>query len=159
MSNEKNTMATAGAPSAPAASGYNHRPPPPSYEESQRMYGSAANRVAPNSLPNSYMQPYNYNATPQQAQTSMYAQNYAPPPPQYYQHHYVTATAPITFNNVQTRNESHILSLAPGAKVRTTPTGAVSIPPPPPGCAPTAAQYAAMQGQPVVLKKTKRSFF
>ncbi|XP_017470988.1 PREDICTED: uncharacterized protein LOC108362491 [Rhagoletis zephyria] len=166
MSNEKKIVTTAGPPSAPvalngaAASGFNHRPPPPSYEESQRMYvAAAANRVAPNHMPNSYMPTYNYNAQQHQMQTPNYSAHYAAPPPQYYQHHYVTATAPATFNTTQAVKEPHVLSLAAGAKIRTTATGAVSIPPPPPGYAPTAAQYAAMQGQPVVLKKTKRSFF
>lgn len=158
MSNDKKILCTTEPPSAPtsindaAFSNCNNRPPPPSYEESQRMYTSATNHGAPNQFSTPYMQSYNYNAT------SNYMQSYnaAAPPPQYYQHHYVTATAPPTFNNVK---EPHVLSLAPGAKIRTTGAGAVSIPPPPPGCAPTAAQYAAMQGQPVVLKKTKRSFF
>ncbi|XP_036328391.1 DAZ-associated protein 2 [Rhagoletis pomonella] len=165
MSNERKIVTTAGPPSAPvalngaAASGFNHRPPPPSYEESQRMYVAAANRVAPNHMPNSYMPTYNYNAQQHQMQTPNYSAHYAAPPPQYYQHHYVTATAPATFNTTQAVKEPHVLSLAAGAKIRTTATGAVSIPPPPPGYAPTAAQYAAMQGQPVVLKKTKRSFF
>ncbi|XP_011198985.2 uncharacterized protein LOC105223076 [Bactrocera dorsalis] len=158
MSNDKKIISTAESPSAPASindaafSNFNNRPPPPSYEESQRMYAFASNHGAPNQFPTPFMQTSNYNAT------SNYMQSYtsSAPPPQYYQHHYVTATAPPTFNNVK---EPHVLSLAPGAKIRTTATGAVSIPPPPPGCAPTAAQYAAMQGQPVLLKKTKRSFF
>uniref|UniRef100_A0A0K8UW77 DAZ-associated protein 2 n=1 Tax=Bactrocera latifrons TaxID=174628 RepID=A0A0K8UW77_BACLA len=150
MSNDKKIMSTAAAPASindAAFSNFNNRPPPPSYEESQRMYASASNQ-----FPTPFMQTSNYNAT------SNYMQSYttSAPPPQYYQHHYVTATAPPTFNSVK---EPHVLSLAPGAKIRTTAAGAVSIPPPPPGCAPTAAQYAAMQGQPVVLKKTKRSFF
>ncbi|XP_067624556.1 DAZ-associated protein 2 isoform X2 [Eurosta solidaginis] len=160
---------TGGPPTAPSAnvdtggSSYVHRPPPPSYEESQRMYGSTAinNRAATaNHLHNSYMPTHSYSTPPQSQQMPM--RNYTipsyTPPPQYYQQHYVTATAPATFNNTRLTKETHVLSLAPGAKIR-TPTGAVSIPPPPPGYAPTAAQYAAMQGQPVVLKKTKRSFF
>ena len=99
---------------------YLQRPPPPSYEESQRMYLSAPNHQnhgAPNQISTPYMQTCNYNAT------SSYMQSYtaAAPPPQYYQHHYVTATAPPTFNNVK---EPHVLSLAPGAKLRTTAAGA-----------------------------------
>ncbi|CAD7000358.1 extensin [Ceratitis capitata] len=165
MSNNKE-IASSSLPTAPesinevASGGYNYRPPPPSYEESQRMYTSSAANVAPKQMSsNSYMPSYATNNSPHQIPTTNYIQNYAaspPPPPQYYQHHYVSATCPPTFS---VPNEPHVLSLAPGAKIRTTSAGAVSIPPPPPGCAPTAAQYALMQGQPVLVKKTKRSFF
>ncbi|EDW03933.1 GH11516 [Drosophila grimshawi] len=54
---------------------------------------------------------------------------------------------------------SHVINVDSRAELRTTSTGAVVIPPPPPGCLPTAAQLAAMQGQPVVVQQKKRSFF
>lgn len=57
------------------------------------------------------------------------------------------------------KTAENVLYLAKGAKVRTTASGAISIPPPPPGCAPTPAQLAAMSGQPVMIKKQKKSFF
>lgn len=60
---------------------------------------------------------------------------------------------------VQSTSTENVLHLAKGAKVRTTATGAISIPPPPPGCAPTPGQLAAMSGQPVMIKKKKKSFF
>ncbi|XP_059620245.1 DAZ-associated protein 2-like [Phlebotomus argentipes] len=37
--------------------------------------------------------------------------------------------------------------------------GSFSVPPPPPGYAPSAAQMAAMQGQPVQVQKPKNNFF
>ncbi|GAB0099883.1 hypothetical protein DMENIID0001_157750 [Sergentomyia squamirostris] len=47
----------------------------------------------------------------------------------------------------------------PGARFSAQGGGSFSVPPPPPGYAPTAAQLAAMQGQPVQVQKPKNNFF
>uniref|UniRef100_A0A1L8DBY1 DAZ-associated protein 2 n=1 Tax=Nyssomyia neivai TaxID=330878 RepID=A0A1L8DBY1_9DIPT len=47
----------------------------------------------------------------------------------------------------------------PGARYGGQGGSAYSVPPPPPGYAPSAAQLAAMQGQPVQVQKPKNNFF
>jgi len=60
----------------------------------------------------------------------------------------------------QTLNKSvHVLQYAAGTRFSGKGGGSVSVPPPPPGVAPTPAQLAALQGQPVILQKKKNSFF
>ena len=73
------------------------------------------------------------------------------------QQSYLNMTPPVA--PVHHKSAENVLYIAKGAKVRTTATGAISIPPPPPGCAPTPGQLAAMSGQPVMIKKQKKSFF
>lgn len=53
----------------------------------------------------------------------------------------------------------NVLQFDKRAKIITTASGAISVPPPPPGCAPTPGQMAAMTGQPVMVKKDKKRFF
>lgn len=137
-------------------------PPPPTYDECMKANNAAG--------PTTPSQPHQYTyttPTPYQQQ-----QVFQPPPPlaqqtygyaNPYQTHmqqqqifYNTAT-PSTVNTTST--PGNVLYLAKGAKVRTTATGGISIPPPPPGCAATPAQLAAMSGQQVMIKKQKKSFF
>ncbi|XP_032592611.1 DAZ-associated protein 2 [Drosophila grimshawi] len=149
-----NSEKTAGAPSAGAV-------PPYSFE-----YDSAASMRAP---PPSY------------EQSQQHRTNYAPCPPgpgcmpmhvpsnQYYgmTHHQQLPTLhpglgygfPGPSTSAGATAASHVINVDSRAELRTTSTGAVVIPPPPPGCLPTAAQLAAMQGQPVVVQQKKRSFF
>ncbi|KAM7351956.1 uncharacterized protein ACRADG_004650 [Cochliomyia hominivorax] len=155
----KNTfqMSIPSAPTVPQE--FERGPPPPSYEECLKMNGAVGTA-------NQHQYIYS-NPTPYQQQ-----QAFVPPPPvnqsygysnpyqthiQQQQSFYNMSLPQIT----STSNSSAVntLYLAKGAKVRTTATGAISIPPPPPGCVPTPAQMAAMSGQQVVVKKQKKSFF
>ncbi|XP_065355842.1 protein shank [Calliphora vicina] len=145
------------APSAP--DDFQRGPPPPSYEECLKMNGAAG--TAPHQYTYSNPTPYQQQQAflPPPGPSSSYG--YANP----YQTHiqqqqifYNTANPSPQSGMPQTTAEN-VLYLAKGAKVRTTATGAISIPPPPPGCAPTPGQMAAMSGQPVMIKKEKKSFF
>ncbi|XP_037959589.1 DAZ-associated protein 2 isoform X2 [Teleopsis dalmanni] len=127
------------------ASEFSQRAPPPTYEQSQKM--SAA--VAPQQLygamqaPTSHLPPYGTGYV-NPYQTHM----------QQHQHYY-HQPMPMSHETAETK----VITLAKGAEVRHTVTGAISIPPPPPGYAATPAQLAAMNGQPVVVKKKKNTFF
>ncbi|XP_030383358.1 DAZ-associated protein 2 [Scaptodrosophila lebanonensis] len=164
------------APSAPYSNLYDSaaaiamRAPPPTYEESQRVsYPTLSTPQASvthsNFTPAQVFQPpmgpgqvYQLTTTP--------AQFYQPPmgDNRYYgMTHHQQLPAQVQrqpHNAIPTgASASHVLTLDARAEMRTTANGAVVIPPPPPGCLPTPAQLAAMQGEPVVLKQKKRSFF
>ncbi|XP_020806029.1 DAZ-associated protein 2 [Drosophila serrata] len=126
------------------------RAPPPSYEESQRS-GGAVGYPQPGAVPLSNNQYYGMISHHQQ-QMPFNGQ------PQYGMHHGTGfgLAGPSTSAGAAA---SQVLHLDSRAEVRTNAAGSVVIPPPPPGCLPTPAQWAAMQGQPVVLKQKKRSFF
>ncbi|KAH8271959.1 hypothetical protein KR044_012418, partial [Drosophila immigrans] len=116
------------------------RAPPPTYEQSQQQsysYGQlppATVQMHPHQMPtNQY-----YGMTHHQQLPAVY-------------HHGVGAST--------SAGVPQVLQMDSRAEVRTTAGGAVVVPPPPPGCMPTAAQLAAMQGQPVVVQQKKRSFF
>ncbi|KAH8287917.1 hypothetical protein KR018_011498 [Drosophila ironensis] len=111
------------------------RAPPPSYEESQRSGGAAGHPPAPQYSQNHY---YGMISHHQQA-----APGYG-------------LAGPSTSAGAAA---SRVLQLDPRAEVTRAANGSVVVPPPPPGCLPTPAQWAAMQGQQVVLKQKKRSFF
>ncbi|XP_037711256.1 DAZ-associated protein 2 [Drosophila subpulchrella] len=130
------------------------RAPPPTYEESQRNGGTGAGYGYPQggAAPPSQNQYYGM-ISHQQQQMPFNGQQ-----PNYGMHHgngYGFA-GPSTSAGAAA---AQVLHLDSRAEVRTNATGNVVIPPPPPGCLPTPAQWAAMQGQPVVLKQKKRSFF
>ncbi|XP_037821614.1 LOW QUALITY PROTEIN: uncharacterized protein LOC119610464 [Lucilia sericata] len=149
------------APSAPDE--FEQRgPPPPSYEESLKMNGGAG------STSHQYM--YSNPTAYQQQQAFLPPAAYPTPGPSScgyanpYQRHIQQQQSFYNSINVTPQSTipngaNNVLYLAKGAKVRTTATGAISIPPPPPGCAPTPGQLAAMSGQPVMIKKEKKSFF
>ncbi|XP_022221991.1 DAZ-associated protein 2 [Drosophila obscura] len=125
------------------------RAPPPTYEESQRNSGGH--------------QP-SYPAAPGQNQYyGMISHNQQAPGPFNTQPgmpvHNGTGYGLAGPSTSAGAASAHVLQLDSRAEVRTTPSGSVVIPPPPPGCLPTPAQWAAMQGQAVVLKQKKRSFF
>ncbi|KNC31200.1 hypothetical protein FF38_14295 [Lucilia cuprina] len=135
-------------------------PPPPSYEECLKMNGGAG------STSHQYM--YSNPTAYQQQQAFLPPAAYPAPSSYGYANPYQThiQQQQSFYNSVNAASQSavnkgaeNVLYLAKGAKIRTTATGAISIPPPPPGCAPTPGQLAAMSGQPVMIKKEKKSFF
>ncbi|XP_017043740.1 DAZ-associated protein 2 [Drosophila ficusphila] len=146
----------AGDGSAPAYDNHNFgdamamRAPPPTYEESQRSGGA-------------YGYPQGEVASPSQNQYyGMISHHQQQVPfngqPNYGMHNgtgYGLA-GPSTSAGAAARQ---VLQLDSRAEIRTNAAGNVVVPPPPPGCLPTPGQWAAMQGQPVVLKQKKRSFF
>jgi len=131
------------------------RTPPPSYEETMRMQFTNPRVPCPSPGPQYYAANF----------SGPFGVTYAPVygiPPQYQQ-----VPVPTTISSrVQDRVPSvpsvstakPVLTLARGATVQTV-NGAISIPPPPPGVAPTPAQLAAMNGEPVLVKQQKRGFF
>ncbi|EDW77622.1 uncharacterized protein Dwil_GK24599 [Drosophila willistoni] len=148
--------------SAPPYSWYDNsmRAPPPTYEESQRNGGAFNHQQAPAphpaataNNPNQY-----YGMIYHNPQVPVHVQmqgGYNSPTVMHHGVGYGLA-GPSTSAGAAA---SRVLQLDPRAEIRTTSTGAVSVPPPPPGCLPTPAQLAAMQGQPVTVKQNKRSFF
>ncbi|XP_017063314.1 DAZ-associated protein 2 [Drosophila eugracilis] len=149
-----------GTPSDGSAPAYDYRnsgdamamrAPPPTYEESQRSGGPGSYvyaQGAPTPIQNQYYGMISHH----QQQIPINGQ------PNYGMHHgngYGLA-GPSTSAGAAA---AQVLHLDSRAEVRTNAAGNVVIPPPPPGCMPTPAQWAAMQGQPVVLKQKKRSFF
>ncbi|XP_073827467.1 uncharacterized protein [Musca autumnalis] len=128
---------------------YQRGPPPPSYEEALKM--------------SSHSQAQYYQQPPTHQQFPIYQPNagYVNPYPahiQQHQNYYNTAAPPPTHVN-QMSPSHNVLHFDKRAEIRTTANGAVTVPPPPPGIAPTPAQLAAMSGQPVMIKKKKNSFF
>ncbi|KAH8409913.1 hypothetical protein KR009_000852 [Drosophila setifemur] len=120
------------------------RAPPPTYEESQRGGGAVgyANQGHASPMQNQY-----YGMISHHQQMPMNGvQNGTG----------YGLSGPSTSAGIAA---AQVLQIDSRAEVRRTPAGSVVIPPPPPGCLPTPAQWAAMQGQPVVLKQRKRSFF
>ncbi|XP_017855093.2 uncharacterized protein LOC108608287 [Drosophila busckii] len=113
------------------------RAPPPTYEQSQQ-HSSAATAMPLHVPSNQYYGMTHHQQLP--AQNPGYNYGLVGPSTS------VAAAPPV-------------LSMHARAELRTTATGAVSIPPPPPGYLPTAAQLAVMQGKPVVVQQKKRSFF
>ncbi|XP_052853573.1 DAZ-associated protein 2 [Drosophila gunungcola] len=126
------------------------RAPPPTYEQSQRSggYGYPQGGAAPPSQ-NQY-----YGMISHQQQQMPFNGGQ----PNYGMHH-ATGYGLAGPSTSAGAAAAQVLHLDSRAEVRTNATGNVVIPPPPPGCLPTPAQWAAMQGQPVVLKQKKRSFF
>lgn len=59
----------------------------------------------------------------------------------------------------QVAQSQNVLHFDKRAQIRTTKGGAISVPPPPPGIAPSPAQLAAMSGQQVLIKQKKPTFF
>ncbi|EDV33282.2 uncharacterized protein Dana_GF21531 [Drosophila ananassae] len=116
------------------------RAPPPSYEESQRS-GGAVGHAYQGPVPHAQNQYYGMISHHQQ-QTPPYGMTYG------------AAYGPGT-SAASGASGSHVLHLDSRAEVGRT----INIPPPPPGCLPTPAQWAAMQGQQVAVKQKKRSFF
>ncbi|SPP81945.1 DAZ-associated protein 2 [Drosophila guanche] len=156
-SSKGNPLSEASAPSykhSSAADSVAMRAPPPTYEESQRNSGGGFGHQA------------SYTAAPGQNQYyGMISHNQQGPGPFSAQQshgmpvHHGTGYGLAGPSTSAGAAAAHVLQLDSRAEVRTTPSGSVVIPPPPPGCLPTPAQWAAMQGQAVVLKQKKRSFF
>lgn len=154
-----------------------HRPPPPTYEESQR-WNPQQQPMFPIQQGGHFYTPMNGNPPPytgvqhpmhyaqqqQQHQLAGFAANqpqfgynYTPQP-----HQQMPAGAQMMpqqqiSNGMASMNINQYPTVTFDAGARFT--GQVNIPPPPPGCAPTPEQMAALQGQPVILKKKKNSFF
>lgn len=146
-------------------------PPPPSYEECLNMPSAG---VVP------HQQYQNYNMTTHQQlpqapplyQIPQYSQNYNMSEPSgtangyanpyqthMHQQQIYYNTSAVASPQFLRNSPENVLLFAKEAKIRKTATGAISVPPPPPGCAPTSAQLKAMCGQPVIVKKQKKSFF
>ncbi|KAL9928199.1 uncharacterized protein ACN427_004652 [Glossina fuscipes fuscipes] len=150
-------------PSAPPAlfssNDFSQRAPPPSYEESLKMSTPLTNLPSPyyagQGVPLAPGTSYGY-VNPYQVHVQQQQRHYNPMSTSF-QSACTQPTQPSP-SNAQDKNRN-VLLLAKGAKLRTAPNGAISIPPPPPGCTPSAAQLAAMKGQPVLVKKQKGSFF
>ncbi|XP_055844500.1 DAZ-associated protein 2-like [Episyrphus balteatus] len=161
-----------------------HRPPPPTYEESQRwnpqpMYapqqggGNFYPSMSGNPPPYAgIQQPSLQYAQQQQHHQHQHAlSGFAPNHPQYafnytpqQQQQQMPAGAQMSpqqqiSNRMASVNINQYPTVTFDGGARFTGQGAISIPPPPPGCAPTPEQLAALQGQPVILKKKKNSFF
>ncbi|XP_061399387.1 DAZ-associated protein 2 [Musca vetustissima] len=143
-------------------------PPPPSYDEALRMSTAPASTYQPAQYYQPQQQPYQFPSqqamtyAPPTASGPSSSYGYVNPYPAHMQQHqnYYNATPPPTTNVVGRMSPSHnVLEFHKRAEIRTTATGAITVPPPPPGCAPTPAQLAAMSGQPVMIKKKKNSFF
>ncbi|EDW25331.1 GL26489 [Drosophila persimilis] len=151
-----NPLSEATAPSykyCNAADSVAMRAPPPTYEESQRNSGGFGHQASYSSAPgqNQYYGMISHNQqVPFNTQPS---QGMGVPV------HHGTGYGLAGPSTSAGAAAAQVLQLDSRAEVRTTPSGSVVIPPPPPGCLPTPAQWAAMQGQPVVLKQKKRSFF
>uniref|UniRef100_A0A1I8MKJ4 DAZ-associated protein 2 n=1 Tax=Musca domestica TaxID=7370 RepID=A0A1I8MKJ4_MUSDO len=138
-------------------------PPPPSYEEALRMSTAPSTYAQSQCYQQPTQQPYQF---PTQ-QTMTYAPSAGPSssygyvnpyPAHIQQHQNYYNTGAIA--NVSHMSPSHnVLEFHKRAELRTTANGAITVPPPPPGCAPTPAQLAAMSAQPVMIKKKKNSFF
>lgn len=146
-----------------------NRGPPPSYEESQK-------NIYPQHPPPAYPQGSQFGGYPS-------APSYAPGPsaggapymPYYNQaqgfpvnnahmHNFQQTTQQrqfgVVYSNMQPQNSGQpSVEFDSGARFKGKGAGSISVPPPPPGYLPTPAQLAAMQGQPVMLKKKKNSFF
>ncbi|XP_055912864.1 DAZ-associated protein 2 [Eupeodes corollae] len=150
-----------------------HRPPPPTYEESQRwnpqpMYAQQGGNFYPSMSGNpppyaGIQQPMQYG---QQQQHGVSC--FAPNQPQYAFNYNTQQQMPTgaqmspqqqISNRMASVNINQYPTVTFDAGARFTGQGQISIPPPPPGCAPTPEQLAALQGQPVILKKKKNSFF
>ncbi|XP_043657028.1 DAZ-associated protein 2 [Drosophila teissieri] len=152
-----------GPPSESSAPAYDYRnsgdamamrAPPPTYEESQRNGGTGAGAYGhPQgaAAPPSQNQYYGMISHQQQQVPFSGQPNYGMHPGTGF-----GLAGPSTSAGAAA---AQVLHLDSRAEVRTNSSGNVVIPPPPPGCLPTPAQWAAMQGQPVVLKQKKRSFF
>lgn len=130
-----------------------HAPAPPQYQQQPMPSVSHQQHYVP---PQTYQIPNAY-AVP--AQNPVYVYQHTQTQQQQQQVYYNTAAMTSPPQVIDKNSPKNVLYLAKGATVRTTANGAISIPPPPPGCAPTAAQMAAMQGKPVVVKKQKKSWF
>uniref|UniRef100_A0A1I8PKD0 DAZ-associated protein 2 n=1 Tax=Stomoxys calcitrans TaxID=35570 RepID=A0A1I8PKD0_STOCA len=142
--------------------------PPPSYEESLKMSAATpAQRFPapyyqqPTAAP---QQPYQYQFPTQQPMS--YASplpptaahgGYVNPYPVHMQQHQMYYNAAASSNAMQ--QSSNVLEFHKRADIRTNAKGAIHVPPPPPGCAPTPGQLAAMTGQQVMVKQKKKSFF
>ncbi|XP_055700738.1 DAZ-associated protein 2 [Phlebotomus papatasi] len=126
--------------------------PPPSYDHvmQQNMppvypaHSGAFAGVPPGMAAPSY--------APHQVPGAIYPPPFAAPPT--FQVQPVPAGPPPAFAQ---QTVPQVALFDPGA--RFSAGGSFSVPPPPPGYGPTAAQLAAMQGQPVQVQKPKNNFF
>ncbi|XP_055378465.1 DAZ-associated protein 2 [Condylostylus longicornis] len=135
------------------------RPPPPSYEESQKQYSNAQHSNVPSA-------PF---GSPAHMPTSSGTSIGYPQMNQGYGHipvaqsQYPSIIPRPVHQNIQQQQSAnksiHVVQYAAGTRFSGKGGGSVSVPPPPPGIAPTPAQLAALQGQPVILQKKKKIIF
>ncbi|KAH8377176.1 hypothetical protein KR093_003880, partial [Drosophila rubida] len=124
------------------------RAPPPTYEQSQQQQ-QQFNYAQPPAQLHAHPNPY------QMQSNQYYGMMHHQQLPQMIHPGVGYGYAPSTSTGVAPQ----VLQVDSRAELRMSPSGSVVVPPPPPGCMPTPAQLAAMQGQSVVIQQKKRSFF
>lgn len=135
-------------------------PPPPysPYAEPSQQQMKYMPQMAYN--PNQYMANHSVGApvVPQQHQTSVASPQHSYPNP--YQTNPYQNSGLYQYNPYQNLppNSTVVIPHAFDAGARFDGIARPTVPPPPPGVAPNAAQMAAMQGQNVVLNQKKGSF-
>jgi len=137
----KNQNAAAYSAPYPTASGA-----PPYYQQGQQGMAPYPNYAQPPQAPNHASYPYPGGPMPKAPMGQQPPTGYAPYPKGPSVAPYPQSAPPVASGQFD-------------AGARFTPYAPASIPPPPPGCAPNAAQMAAAQGKTVVTSQKEGGFF